>query len=84
MSGGSLGGVRTTWLEPGKGDLMHRFGPTFAVGICKRRIEHMKSCLWKWHRDEVFVKITGERNCLRRALLRIGGSANVLEETGSN
>ena len=46
----------------------HRFGPMFASEIRKRRIEGMKSSRWKWHLDEVFVKINGERHYLWRAV----------------
>ena len=42
----------------------HRFGPMFASEIRKRRIEGMKSSRWRWHLDEVFVKINGERHYL--------------------
>ena len=28
----------------------------------------MKSSRWRWHLDEVFVKINGERHCLWRAV----------------
>lgn len=42
----------------------HRFGPMFASEIRKRRIEGLKSSRWKWHLDEVFVKINGERHYL--------------------
>lgn len=51
--------VRYWWL---------RFGPMFASEIQKRRIEGMKSSCWKWHLDEVFVKINGERHYLWRAV----------------
>ena len=44
----------------------HRFGPMFAAEICKRRVEGMRSS--RWHLDEVFVKITGERHYLWRAV----------------
>ncbi len=40
----------------------HRFGPMFASEIRKRRLEGMKSSQWRWHLDEVFVKIIGERH----------------------
>ena len=40
----------------------HRFSPMFAAEIRKRRIEGMKSSSWKWHLDEVFVKINGEQH----------------------
>jgi putative transposase len=46
----------------------HRFGPMFAAEIKKRRIAEMKSCRWRWHLDEVFVKINGERHYLWRAV----------------
>ena len=45
-----------------------RFGPMFASEIRKRRIEGMKSSHWRWHLDEVFVKINGETHYLWRAV----------------
>jgi putative transposase len=46
----------------------HRFGPMFAAEIRKRRIKGMMSSQWRWHLDEIFVKINGERHYLRRTL----------------
>ncbi len=46
----------------------HRSGPMFASEIRKRRIEGMRSSRWRWHLDEVFVKINGERHYLWRAV----------------
>ena len=46
----------------------HRFGPMFASEIRKRRIEGMKSSRWRWHLDEMFVKINGEKHYLWRAV----------------
>ena len=46
----------------------HRFGPMFASEIRKRRIEGMKSSRWRWHLDEMFVKINGETHYLWRAV----------------
>ena len=46
----------------------HRFGPMFAAEIRKRRIEGMKSSRWRWHLDEIFVKINGERHHSWRAV----------------
>lgn len=46
----------------------HRFGPLFASEIRKRRVEGMRSSHWRWHLDEVFVKINGERHYLWRAV----------------
>ena len=46
----------------------HRFGPMFASEIRTRRIAGKKSSRWRWHLDEIFVKINGERHYLRRAV----------------
>jgi putative transposase len=46
----------------------NRFGPMFAAEIRKRRIEGMKSSQWRWHLDEMFVKVNGERHYLWRAV----------------
>jgi putative transposase len=46
----------------------NRFGPMFAAEIRKRRVESMRSSRWRWHLDEVFVKINGERHYLWRAV----------------
>ncbi|MEP0570659.1 MAG: IS6 family transposase, partial [Tateyamaria sp.] len=46
----------------------NRFGPVFAAEIRKRRIDGMKSSKWRWHLDEMFVKINGERHYLWRAV----------------
>ncbi len=46
----------------------NRFGPLFASEVRKRRIEGLKASRRQWHLDEVFVKISGERHYLRRAV----------------
>jgi putative transposase len=46
----------------------HRFEPMFAADIRKRRIEGMRSSKCRWHLDEMFVMINGERHYLRRAV----------------
>ncbi|WP_112324394.1 IS6 family transposase [Oceanibium sediminis] len=46
----------------------HRFGPKFAAEIRKRRIVGMRSSRWRWHLDEMFVKINGDRHYLWRAV----------------
>ena len=46
----------------------HRFGPMFASEIRKRRIEGMRWSRWRWHLDEMFVKINGEIHYLWRAV----------------
>jgi len=47
----------------------HRFGPMFASEIRRKRIEKLRAFSnWRWHIDEVFVKINGERHYLWRAV----------------
>ncbi|WP_138933405.1 IS6 family transposase [Roseovarius arcticus] len=46
----------------------NRFGPMFAAEIRKRRVEGMRPSRWRWHLDEVFVKINGETRYLWRAV----------------
>ena len=46
----------------------HMFEPLFAAEIRKHRVEGMRSSRWRWHLDEVFVKINGERHYLWRAV----------------
>ena len=39
----------------------NRFGPMFAAEIRKRRVTHMRGYpQWRWHLDEVFVKVNGK------------------------
>ena len=40
----------------------------FAAEIRKRRVGAMRTSRWRWHLDEVFVKINGVQHCLRRAV----------------
>ena len=37
----------------------NRFGPVFAAEIRKRRVHHRGYSLWRWHLEEVFVRIKG-------------------------
>jgi putative transposase len=46
----------------------NRFGPMFAAAIRKRRIHHRSFSQWRWHLDEVFVRINGETHYLWRAV----------------
>jgi len=47
----------------------NRFGPMFARGVRQRRISYMRGFRhWRWHLDEVFVKINGETHYLWRAV----------------
>jgi putative transposase len=45
-----------------------RFGPMFAATIRKRRTHHRSFSRWRWHLDEVFVRISGEAHYLWRAV----------------
>jgi len=46
-----------------------RFGPMFAAEIRRKRIDRLRAFSnWRWHVDEVFVKINGERHYLWRAV----------------
>ena len=46
----------------------NRFGPMFAAEIRKRRVQHGSYSCWRWHLDEVFVRINGETYYLWRAV----------------
>ncbi len=47
----------------------NRFGPMFAADIKRQRISRMRGFRhWRWHLDEVFVKINGETHYLWRAV----------------
>ena len=50
----------------------HRFSQMFASGSQKYRVAGMKSIRWRWHLDEMFVKINGEMHFLWRAVDRDG------------
>ena len=48
---------------------LNRFGPMFAAEIRKRRVAHMRGYpQWRWHLDEVFVKVNGKLRYLWRAV----------------
>lgn len=47
----------------------NRFGPMFAAEIRRKRADRMRSLPhWRWHLDEVFVKISGLPHYLWRAV----------------
>jgi putative transposase len=47
----------------------NRLGPMFAADIRRQRVSRMKGFRqWRWHLDEVFVKVNGERHYLWRAV----------------
>ncbi len=45
-----------------------RFGPMFAAAIRQRPVHHRSFSQWRWHLDEVFVRINGETHYLWRAV----------------
>lgn len=47
----------------------NRFGPIFAAEIREKRAQQLRAhSNWRWHLDEVFVKINGEMHYLWRAV----------------
>src|SRR6188474_3927408 len=47
----------------------NRFGPMFAADVRRQRVSRMRGFRqWKWHLDEVYVKINGEMRYLWRAV----------------
>ena len=46
----------------------NRFGSMFAAEIKKRRIQHLCYSPWRWHLDEVFVRINGEGSVRAKCL----------------
>ena len=46
-----------------------RFDPMFAAEIRRKRVDHMRAYTqWRWHLDEVYVRINGEVHYLWRAV----------------
>jgi putative transposase len=47
----------------------NRFGPIFAADVRRQRVSRMRGFRqWKWHLDEVYVKVGGEMRYLWRAV----------------
>ena len=46
----------------------NRFGPMFAAEVRKRHLNERCYSQWRWHLDEVFVRINGETHYLWRAV----------------
>jgi len=52
----------------------NRFGPMFAAEIRRKRVDRLRAYThWRWHLDEVFVKINGAKHYLWRAVDHEGG-----------
>ena len=56
----------------------NRFGPLFAAEVRKSRVRHGSYSNWRWHLDEVFVRINGETHYLWRAVDHEGEVLEVL------
>jgi len=57
----------------------NRFGPMFAGEIKRKRSAHLRQhTQWRWHLDEVYVKINGEMHYLGRAVDHEGEVLEVL------
>jgi putative transposase len=72
----SLRNLEDMLAEPGI-DICHEtvrlwwnpVGPMFAAEIRRKRVQKMRAFThWRWHLDEVYVKINGEMHYLWRAL----------------
>src|SRR6516165_5840964 len=47
----------------------NRFGPLFAADIRGQRVNHMRGFQqWRWHLDEMYIKLNGERVYLWRVV----------------
>jgi putative transposase len=55
----------------------NRFGPMFATEISRCRVQDRSSSQWRWHLDEVFVRINGQSCYLWRAVDQQGGVLDV-------
>ena len=58
----------------------NRFGPMFAAEIRRRQVHHRSYSNWRWHLDEVFVRMNGGTHYLWRAVDHEG---EVLEVFGT-
>ena len=58
----------------------NRFGPPFAGEIGRRRVARRNWSNWRWHLDEVFVRIDGETYYLWRAMKRYGRPASIVTD----
>ena len=56
-------------LQEGAVHIWNRFGPMFAADIRRQRISRMRGFRqWRWHLDEMYVKLNGEMVYLWRAV----------------
>ena len=62
----------------------NRFGPMFAAEIRKRRVQNHSYSRWRWHLDEVFVRINGETHYVWRAVDHEGEVLDFLVQSKRN
>jgi putative transposase len=56
----------------------NRFGPIFAADIRRQRVQRMRGFKhWKWHLDEMYVKLNGEMVYLSRGSCQKDGAGKV-------
>jgi putative transposase len=56
-------------LQEGAVHIWNRFGPLFAADIRRQRVNEMRGYRqWRWHLDEMYVKLSGEMVYLWRAI----------------
>ncbi len=60
----------------------NRFGPLFAAEIRKRRVHHHSYSNWRWHLDEVFVRINGRRTICGVPLIMKAKCSRFLQRNG--
>ena len=61
---------------------LNRFGPLFAAEIRKRRVHHHSYSNWRWHLDEVFVRINGRRTICGVPLIMKAKCSRFLQRNG--
>ena len=61
-----------------------RFGPMFAAEIRRKRVAGLRSSRWRWHLDEVFIKINGRVHYLWRAVDQDGNVLDILVQSKRN
>ena len=53
----------------------NRFGPIFAADICRQRVSTMRGFRhWRWHLDDVFVRVKGGTHYLWRGHCQTNGA----------
>jgi hypothetical protein len=67
--------------EPPSRIWWHQFVPPIAGHTLKRRFEGRRSSPLRWHLNQVFLKMNGERHCLWRAFDHEGEMPEIIMTT---